>query len=113
MSHVAGHLKLVQRKRGPVYYLRYRLADGRHVQTMLGPKWTERSGRPPAGFYTEKTAKQALQAVLADARRGTLAVGVEKGSEVTFEDACAEWLRFSEHDHRTSRNPRSPTTRTS
>jgi hypothetical protein len=97
MSHVAGHLKLVQRKRGPVYYLRYRLADGRHVQTMLGPKWTERSGRPPAGFYTEKTAKQALAAVLADARRGTLAV-TPKGAVVTFEDACAEWLRYGRDD---------------
>ena len=35
-------------KRGRVFYLRFRLPDGRHVQRKLGPEWTQRS-RPPAG----------------------------------------------------------------
>jgi len=68
-SRVPGHVKTVQRNRGPVFYLKYRQADGQQVQKLLGAKWTER-GRPPAGYYTDKTAEQALQAVLADARRG-------------------------------------------
>ena len=93
---VTGHVSLKQRKRGPVYYLKYRLSDGRQVQRMLGPAWTERS-RPPAGYYTRRTAAEALQAVLADARRGTLP-GSQPLSGRTFGDACAEWLRYVEHD---------------
>ena len=70
-DRVTGHVSLRERKRGPVYYLRYRLADGRQVQKLLGPAWTERS-RPPAGYFTKRTAEEALQQVLADARRGML-----------------------------------------
>ena len=71
-ARVTGHASLKDRKRGPVWYLKYRLADGRQVQKLLGPAWTER-GRPPAGYYTRKTAEEALHELLADARRGTLA----------------------------------------
>ena len=95
---VTGHVKTVQRKRGPVFYLKYRLVDGRQVETLLGRKWTGKRGRIPGGYFTDKTAQEELDAVLADARRGTLAVGAEKGSGVTFEDVCAEWLRYGEHD---------------
>jgi integrase len=66
------------------------------VQKLLGPAWTERS-RPPAGYYTRKTAQDALDELLADARRGTLAdSGVRSGK--TFDDACAEWLRYVEQE---------------
>ena len=96
IARVTGHASLRQRKHGPVWYLKYRLADGRQVQKLLGPAWTER-GRPAAGYYTRKTAEEALQELLADARRGTLAdSGVRSGK--TFDDACAEWLRYVEHD---------------
>ncbi len=95
-DRVTGHVSLKQRQRGPVWYVKYRLADGRQVQRLLGPAWTERS-RPPAGYYTRRTADEALQALLADARRGTLAdSGARSGR--TFADACAEWLRYVEHD---------------
>ena len=50
-ARVTGHVSLRKRSRGSVYYLKYRLADGRQVQRLLGPAWTERS-RPPAGYYT-------------------------------------------------------------
>jgi integrase len=96
MARVTGHINLRQRKRGSVYYLRYRLADGRHVQKLLGPAWTERS-RPPTGYYTKRTAEEALQQVLADARRGTLP-GSQPRSGRTFDDACSDWLRYVEHD---------------
>jgi integrase len=95
-ARVTGHASLRERKRGPVWYLKYRLVDGRQVQKLLGPAWTARS-RPPAGYYTRKTADEALQELLADARRGTLAdAGIRSGK--TFNDACAEWLRYIEHD---------------
>jgi integrase len=96
VPRVTGHVAVRTRKRGKVYYLRLRLGDGRHVNKLLGPMWVERS-RPPAGYYTKKTAEEALQTALADARRGTLA-GSEKRSGHTFGDACAEWLRYVEHD---------------
>jgi integrase len=99
-QRVTGHVRIEQRKRGPVFYLKYRLADGRQVQKLLGPKWTER-GRPPAGYYTDRTANEALQELLADARRGTLA-GSTPSVGKTFGDATAEWLRYVEHDKHVS-----------
>jgi integrase len=90
-----GHVYRVERVRGPAWYVKYRLPDGRQVQKKLGPAWTER-GRPPAGWFTKRTAEAWLRAVLADARRGTLPGSVRTG--VTFEDAAAEWLRFIEKD---------------
>lgn len=95
-TRVTGHLRRRERKRGPVWYVAYRLADGRQVQKLLGPAWTERS-RPPAGYYTRKMAMDELGLILADARRGTLAdSGIRSGR--TFDDVCAEWLRYIEHD---------------
>jgi len=84
------------RKRGPVYYLRYRLADGRHVQRLLGPAHVGK-GKPKAGYYTQKTAEEALQAELVKAREGTLPDSRARSGR-TFEEACSEWLRYVEHD---------------
>ena len=85
----------VERARGPVWYAKYRLPDGRQVQKKLGPAWTER-GRPPNGYFTKRTAEAWLRDVLDEARRGTLAGMVRTGA--TFADAAAEWLRFIEED---------------
>jgi integrase len=75
--------------------MKYRLPDGRQVQKKLGPAWTER-GRPPAGYFTKRTADDALRAVLDEARRGVLPGLVRTGA--TFADAAAEFLRYAEHD---------------
>jgi hypothetical protein len=55
-------------------------------------------GRPPAGHYTERTAREALEATLTDARRGTLAAHGRAGA--TFADAAAEYLRYVAHVRR-------------
>lgn len=89
-----GHVYRVQRKRGPVWYAKYRLPDGRQVQRKIGPAWTER-GRPAAGYYTKHTAEDWLRDTLDQARRGTLPGLVHTG--VTFRDAGKEWLRYVEH----------------
>jgi hypothetical protein len=47
-----GHVYRVQRKRGDVWYAKYRLPDARQVQRKIGPAWTER-GKPAAGFHTK------------------------------------------------------------
>jgi integrase len=90
-----GHVFRVERARGPAWYMKYRLPDGRHVQKKLGPAWTER-GRPPAGYFTKRLAEDALRWTLDEARRGTLPGMMQTGA--TFADAAAEYLRYIEQD---------------
>lgn len=92
---ISGHVFRIDRKRGPQWYAKYRLPDGRQVQTHIGPAWTER-GRPAAGYFTKRTAQAWLDDVLAQARRGELPGMVLTGATVA--DAAAEWLRWAEHD---------------
>jgi integrase len=91
----SGHVFRVERKRGAVWYAKYRLPDGRQVQKKLGPAWGER-GRPPAGYFTKRSAEEWLRDALDEARRGTLAGMVVTGA--TFADAVAEFLRHAEEE---------------
>ena len=91
----SGHVFRIDRKRGPQWYAKYRVPDGRQIQRKLGPAWTER-GRPGAGYFTKRTAEAWLRDVLDEARRGTLP-GLVK-TDVTFAEAADEWLRYVEHD---------------
>jgi integrase len=101
-QQTSGHVVRREGKRGPVWYARYRLPDGRQVQKRLGPAWTGRT-RPPAGYLTQRQAEQWLAETLTDARRGTLPGLVRTGATVA--DASAEYLRYVEHDR-----ARKPTT---
>jgi integrase len=76
--------------------MRYRLPSGRQVQRLLGPAWSERS-RPPAGYFTRKTAQAALDGILTDVRRGEIPDPGDRSGK-TFADAVAEWLRYVEHE---------------
>src|SRR3954468_10336748 len=67
----SGHVFRVERKRGPVWYAKYRLGDGRQIQRKIGPAWTER-GRPPAGWFTKRGAEEWLRSGLGQAGRRTL-----------------------------------------
>lgn len=91
----SGHVFRVDRKRGPVWYSKYRLPDGRQVQRKIGPAWTGR-GRPPNGYFTKRLAEDWLRDMLDAARRGTRQGAVRSGA--TFADAAAEWLRYVETD---------------
>jgi integrase len=91
----SGHVFRVERKRGPQWFAKYRLPDGRQVQRRVGPAWTER-GRPAAGYFTKRLADDWLRGVLDEARQGTLP-GLVK-TDVTFAEAAEEWLRYVEHD---------------
>jgi integrase len=93
---VTGHISRRERKDGVVWYVKYRLPDERQVQKKLGPAW-EKPGRPPIGYYTQRTAQEALDALLTDARRGTLPDSSARTGH-TFKDACDAWLRYVEHD---------------
>jgi len=85
----------VGRARGPVWYAKYRVPDGRQVQKKIGPAWTGR-GRPADGYFTKRTAQAWLDDVLSKARAGTLPGMTARG--VTFADAATEWLRLVEDD---------------
>jgi integrase len=96
MGAVSGHVKLKERVRGDVWYLKYRTPSGRQLERKLGPAWKERS-RPPAGYFTKKTAELALAELLGQLRRGEIPdPGVRSGR--TFADAVAEWLRYVEFE---------------
>jgi len=90
-----GHVFRVERKRGPCWYAKYRLPDGRPVQKKLGPAWAGR-GRPAAGYFTKRLPEDWLRDTLDSARRGTLPEAVRTGA--TFADAAAEWLRYVSED---------------
>jgi integrase len=91
----SGHVFRLERKRGAVWYAKYRLPDGRQVQRKLGPAWSER-GRPPAGYFTKRVAEDWLRDTLDEARRGTLPGMVRTGA--TFADAAAEFMRYAKED---------------
>jgi integrase len=93
----SGHVFRVDRARGPVWYAKYRLPDGRQVQKKIGPAWTER-GRPAVGYFTKRTAEAWMRDLLDDARRHASTAADEQPITATFADAAAEWLRFVEQD---------------
>jgi integrase len=95
------HVFRVERKRGPQWYVKYRLPDGRQQQKRIGPAWTSR-GRPPIGYYTRHTAQAALDELLTAARRGQLAGQHRTG--VTFAEVCDEFLRWIEFDRQGKRS---------
>jgi integrase len=98
---MSGHVFVVDRQRGPQWYVKYRLPDGRQVQKRLGPAWTGR-GRPRAGYLTRRSAQELLDEILAQARTGTLPGMVRSGA--TFAMAAEEWLRFIETDRQRKRS---------
>lgn len=98
----SGRVYIRKRKRADQWYAQYRVGD-RRFNRRLGPVWTER-GRPPEGYFTKRKAKAALDAILTDARRGELSVADPEATR-TYGDACAEFLRYVEHE-----KDRSPST---
>ena len=95
----SGHVFRVDRVRGPVWYAKYRLPDGRQVQKKLGPAWTGR-GRPSRATSQSGLAEDWLRSTLEQARRGTLPGAVWTGA--TFADAAAEFLRYCTQDRMTA-----------
>ena len=91
----SGHVRLVQRQGGAVWYAKYRLPNGRQVQRRIGPAWSGRS-RPPDGHYTLGAAEAWLHDVLDQAQRGVLPE--QAASRATVAQAAEEWLRYIEQD---------------
>lgn len=90
-ARVSGHVQKIERKRGAVYYVKYRLRDGREIRKKLGPAWDQR-GRPQVGYFTKHTAEEALREILVAAQRGAFEIRSEQTA--TFADAATEYLRY-------------------
>jgi integrase len=90
-----GHVRLVERKRGAVFYAALRLADGRRAQRKLGKAWLSRS-RPPVGYITRAQAEAKLAAILEGADP-TVQIA---GPGVTFGIAAEEWLAYVRDDRK-------------
>lgn len=94
----SGFVRLIERADGAVFYAQIRTADGKRLQRRLGPAWSKRS-RPPAGSLTRGQAESMLEEMLAG-RSSTVQVEPQPGDDVTFRQACDEWLRYVEHDRK-------------
>jgi hypothetical protein len=102
-----GHVFRVERVRGPVWYAKYRLPDGRQVRRKLGPAWTER-GRPPGGWFTKRTAEAWLREVLDQARRNAhlLPAFGDRALELIEPSDIEEWRRsLAGHSNRSKNKP--------
>ena len=51
----SGHVKLVERKRGPKFYAKFR-SNGHQTTRLIGRAWLKR-GRPPEGWFTRRMAE--------------------------------------------------------
>jgi hypothetical protein len=94
VPNISGHVHRVQRKKGGVWYVKYRAPDPtspsgrRQIDTALGPEWPH-EGPPPPGYFDRRAAQAALDAILTDARRGHVEV---MRTGVTFERLAHDWL---------------------
>lgn len=93
-----GFVRVVERTGGPVFYAQVRTATGKRLQRKLGKAWTKRS-RPPKGYLTERQAESKLAEILAG-RIDDVPVDAKPGDDVTFKQACDEWLRYVEFDRK-------------
>ncbi len=93
-----GFVRVIERAAGPVFYASIRAADGKRLQRRLGPAWQKRS-RPPAGHLTRSQAELRLAEILAG-RDPDVAVEPQPGGDVTFGQACREWMRYVEFDRK-------------
>ncbi len=100
-ARATGHIRVIDRKGGPVLYAKLKLPDGREPQRALGRLWTKRS-KPPQGYLTPGQAQARLTAILAGDDE-TLAVKPER-EVVTFGRAVDEWLRYVQDDKQRARS---------
>jgi len=96
-ARVTGHLRLVERREGPVWYAKTRVPSRTPEETMrrLAPAHLG-GGKPRAGHLTRRQAKDALADLLAAERR-SVGEGAYASSGATFADVSAGFLRHVEH----------------
>jgi integrase len=96
---VTGTVELYDGARRKTWYVRWRDRDGQH-RVRLGPAWTAKSP-PDPGYYREREAKAALQAILTDARRGAVA---QKRTGLDFAALAEDWFEHGKLERDWSHN---------
>ena len=94
----SGFVRAIERSGGPVFYAQIRTAAGKRLQRRLGPAWLKRS-RPPEGFLTRAQAEIELEEILSG-RNAAVKVEPRPGDDVTFRQACEDWMRYAEFDRK-------------
>lgn len=59
----SGHVFRHRGTQSDSWFAKYRLSDGRQVRKKIRPTWDKR-GRPPAGYFTKRSAEAWLAEVL-------------------------------------------------
>ena len=98
-SRVTGHLKLIDRREGPVWYVKTRVPGRQPEQTTrrLAPAHLA-GGKPPVDSLTRRQAQDALADLLAAERRNVGEGTYDHQPDgATFSDAAAGFLRHVEH----------------
>jgi integrase len=114
-----GHLQVKGGAGHRRYFALWRDADGRH-QVLLGAAHVKDSGRrtprgaviwragdgplPSPDHLTPADAAAALRELLAAAPKRATPAGQRASGAVTFGEACAEWLRYVEHERKRKRS---------
>jgi hypothetical protein len=91
-----GFVRLVELASGPAFYAQIRTATGQRLQRRLGPAWEKRS-RPPDGYLTRAQAEIKLEEILSG-RDDEVKVEPRPGDDITFRQACEEWMDYVEFD---------------
>src|SRR3954452_19390444 len=108
--HGSGHVRIIERRNGPVAYAKLKLPDGSEPQRRLGrvhvhkvgEQWKAIRSKPPRGVLTLAQAQARVETILAgdDAQ-----VNVEPMvAIVTFAQACDEHVRWLEHEKQRKRS---------
>jgi integrase len=100
VARPSGFVFRLEKTRGASWWAKYRLPDGTQVKRKIGPVWTGR-GRPAEGHFTKRLAEDWLHDRLEDLRASDVAasgLSAPARVSVTFAEAAAEYLRFSEED---------------
>ena len=90
-ARISGHVWCYEGKRGATWYAKWRDGNGQH-QRRLGPAWRGK-GPPDPGYFGEREAKAALEAILTDVRRGAVA---QQRTGLTFAALADDWLAWGE-----------------
>lgn len=95
---VTGHLKLIERREGPVWYAKTRVPGRVPEQTTrrLAPAHLA-GGKPASGYLTRRQAQDALADLLAEERRRVAQRAYDTATAATFADAAAGFMHHVEH----------------
>lgn len=99
-NYLSGNVYLRKLARRDMWYARVRVG-AKETRRRIGPAWKKRTACPP-GYFTKQSAERWLRDYLREVERGERVE--QQATGATWEDACREWLRWTEHDRRRKRS---------